>query len=254
MNFFAHRTVAERYAQFRPYFHPVVIEQVRSFLHLANPVERSLDVGCGTGQSTLALKELSNTVIGVDVSSEMLEHARQAPGIEYIKASGEDLSFLKGNSFDLITCSMAYHWFDPDRFLKEVHRLLRDNGWLIIYNNGFTAQMKDNEAFKAWCGQRYGGRYPTPPRNNTPLDSHVARSYGFSFHAEEYENDVQFTPEKLASYLTTQSNVIAAVEQGKETIADVHDWLVTEMTPYFPSETGTFVFKGFIWYLQKQAA
>jgi ubiquinone/menaquinone biosynthesis C-methylase UbiE len=252
MNFFAYKSAAERYARARPYFHPLVIEKIRSFLHLSKPVKRSLDAGCGTGQSTYALKEISEVVIGVDVSDEMLELAKQQPGIEYINAHAEDLSFLESNSFDLITCSMAYHWFDQDRFLPEANRLLRDKGWLIIYNNGFTGKMKENAAFEEWVEQTYVKWYPTPPRNWKPLTPESANDFGFiSFHAEKYQNNVQFTLDELSAYLTTQSNVISAVEQGMETIEDVYRWLVSEMQSYFLSEHATFLFDGYIWYLQK---
>src|SRR4030095_15824870 len=128
---FVYRTVAERYAKYRPYFHPLVINRIKTYLGLSKPVQRALDVGCGTGQSTLALKEIADSVIGVDISDEMLELAQQRPGIEYINAHAENLSVLESDSFDLITSSMAYHWFNRDRFLAEARRVLRDRGWRV---------------------------------------------------------------------------------------------------------------------------
>lgn len=70
-NAFAHVTAAERYAHSRPYYHPVVVDQIRQTLRLHAPVHRALDVGCGTGQSTLALLELAQEVVGVDPSPAM---------------------------------------------------------------------------------------------------------------------------------------------------------------------------------------
>ena len=124
MNYFAHKSAAERYSHYRPYFHPLVIEKIKSYLGLDTPVERALDVGCGTGQSTIALKEIAISVIGIDVSDAMLELATQQPGIEYRKTNAEDLSMFDDESFDLVTTSMAYHWFDFKRFLPEAFRLL----------------------------------------------------------------------------------------------------------------------------------
>lgn len=66
-----------------------------------------------------------------------------------------------------------------------------------------------------------------------------------------YENDVDFSVDELAAYLTTQSNVIAAVEQGVEHINDVYAWLIAELTPLFRAAKATFHFGGYIWYLQK---
>jgi ubiquinone/menaquinone biosynthesis C-methylase UbiE len=254
MNFFAYKSAAERYANHRPYYHPLVISRVKSQLGLSKPVRRALDVGCGTGQSTVALKEIADSVIGVDVSDEMLALAPQKQGVEYLHANAEDLSALENGSFDLITASMAYHWFNRDHFLVEAHRLLIGSGWLVIYNNGFTGQMKENISFEEWVEQTYVQRYPTPARNWMSLDSEGAKEFGFvSFHVEDYQNNVQFTAEELSAYLTTQSNVISAVEHGSETIEDVYRWLVSQTKPYFSSEKATFVFNGYIWYLQKDS-
>lgn len=253
MNFFAHKTVAERYALYRPYFHPLVIKKTRNRLGIQNLVNRALDIGCGTGQSTVALKEIANSVVGVDISAEMLKLAKQQPGIEYHNASAEDLSMFDDGSFDLITTSMAYHWFDYKRFLLEAHRLLIFDNWLIIYSNGFSGHMTGNPSFKEWADQVYTKHYPTSFRNRFTLTPAIAAEFGFAnIHTEDYQNNVQFTPDELSSYLTTQSNVISSVEQGDEKIEDVYNWLLSEAKPYFATEKETFIFTGYIWYLQKE--
>jgi ubiquinone/menaquinone biosynthesis C-methylase UbiE len=60
MNFFVYKSVAERYAKYRAYFHPLVIEKIKAYLQLQSPVGFALDVGCGSGQSTIALKEIAD--------------------------------------------------------------------------------------------------------------------------------------------------------------------------------------------------
>ncbi|HSG45719.1 MAG TPA: class I SAM-dependent methyltransferase [Anaerolineales bacterium] len=252
MNYFAHKPVAERYSHYRPYFHPLVIEKIRSHLGIKSPVERALDVGCGTGQSTIALKELANSVGGVDISTEMLKLAKQQPGIEYINCSAEDLSMFESGPFDLITTSMAYHWFDYTLFLSEVYRLLSIKDWLIVYSNGFNGEMVGNPSCKVWSEQIFAKHSPTSSRNRFNLTPETAAEFGFAtLHTEDYQNDVQFTPEQISSYLTTQSNVISAVEQGNEKFEDVYNWLVSEVKPFFVFERETFIFTGYIWYLQK---
>jgi len=252
MNFFAHKSAAERYAQHRPYFHPLVIEKIKSYLELHEPIEHALDVGCGTGQSTAALKEIARSVTGVDVSTEMLELAKQQPGIEFYNASAEDLSMFEDNSFSLITTSMAFHWFDHKRFLSEANRLLKTGSWLIPYTNGFYGQMDENESFEQWTKEVYAKKYPPPARSTTQLSAKLADEFGFSsFDMDNFQNKVEFTVDGLSAYLTTQSNVIAAVEQGNESIEDVLSWLSSQTKPFFRSEKGTFAFGGTIWYMQK---
>jgi len=62
---------------------------------------------------------------------------------------------------------------------------------------------------------------------------------------------VEFTVEELAAYLVTQSNVIAATEEGHEKVEDLYDWLITRTRSFFRSGRVAFPFSGLIWYLQK---
>jgi ubiquinone/menaquinone biosynthesis C-methylase UbiE len=253
MNFFVYRTVAERYAQYRPYFHPLVMDRIKAYLNLQRPVDVALDVGCGPGQSTTALKAIADLVVGADISAEMLDFVERQSGIQYIQSSAEVLA-IKNSSAAILTTSLAYHWFHQERFLAEARRILQDAGWLIIYNNGFSGQMKENAAFEPWVTQVYVKRYPTPARNSVPMTSELAGRHGFRFaHQEDYQNEVELRAEELSAYLLTQSNVIAATEQGQEEVQDVYDWLMTQTRPFFKQERATFVFDGYIWYLQKDS-
>lgn len=72
MNYFAPKSAAERYARGRPAFHPIIIERIKDFLSLREPLLRALDVDCGTGLSTIALKGIAREVVGADVAGEML--------------------------------------------------------------------------------------------------------------------------------------------------------------------------------------
>jgi SAM-dependent methyltransferase len=218
---------------------------------LAFPVANALDVGCGTGQSTVALRGIADSVIGIDASPDMLSVALSGDNIRYVAAPAESIPFPDA-VFDLITVSMAFRWFDRSTFFGEARRVLRETGWLVIYNNAFRGEMVDNPAFGEWLRDTFLARFPTPARNNVPLTAGEADGYGFRLtHTEDYGNPVAFSPGDLAAYLQTQSNVIAAVEQGAERIEEVNGWLLRELEPLFRSPVETFLFGGYIWYLQK---
>jgi SAM-dependent methyltransferase len=250
MTFFAHQSAAERYAAARPYFHPIVIEIIKARLGPAAPVGRALDVACGTGQSAVALQGIAREIIGADRSRAMLVVAPREPGLRYVEAAAEALPFAAA-TFDLVTVALAFHWFDRTRFLAEVRRALRPGGWLAIYNNGFSGTMRENPTFERWSREVYLARYPTPPRHQQPLTDAEAMAAGFSVVTREhYTNDVVFTAPALAAYLMTQSNIIAALEEGAEDGDAIRAWLLTELAPLFPSERATFPFGGPIWLLQ----
>lgn len=252
MSYFSHSTAAERYSLARPRFHPIVLERIRERLKLDAPVERALDIACGTGQSTTPLQSIARHVIGSDRSIAMLAEARRQIGFDFVAAGAEQQPFASA-SLDLITVALAFHWFDRAAFLNEVRRLLRPNGWLVIYNNSIYGRMGGNPGFEDWFRNVYISRYPSPPRNRTPITGDHARQFGFALIAtEEYSNDVEFDVERFAAYLMTQTNVIAAVEEGVETIEQVQRWLISELQPWFSHQLERFEFGGPIWFLQRE--
>jgi ubiquinone/menaquinone biosynthesis C-methylase UbiE len=252
--YFGHGMDANRYAKARPYIHPTALEKFRSFAHIDAPLSRALDVGCGTGQSTVALTEIAESVIGIDPSEDMLAHAEPHPSIEYRQSTAEDI-LLPDEEFQLITVGQAFHWFDHSAFLAEANRLLRPPGWLVIYTSWFTSEMKENSSFADWFKGSYLSRYPTPPRNRTEITAEFAQKHGFAFRGEdEFSDRVSMTIEKFADYQLSTTNIIAAVKRGNERFEDASRWITTSIAKFFADEPQrTFLFWGKIWYLQKKS-
>jgi len=252
VRYFDPPSAAQRYAKGRPYFHPLVIDKIATRLELQEPFARALDVACGTGLSSLALKAIAQHVVAVDISSGMIANAPRESRISYAIAAAEHIP-LKARSFDLLTISSAFHWLNREAFLAEARRLLRTDAWLIVYDNYFTARMEENAEFESWLRGTHIQKYPTPPRHYPTFGEEDARSLGFQFvDQERYENRVRFTIDALIDYLVTQSNVIAAVEGGRDSIDSVNTWLRQQITPLFKNlSQATFIFAGPIWYLKK---
>ncbi|NDJ17292.1 class I SAM-dependent methyltransferase [Myxacorys almedinensis] len=102
---------------------------------------RILDLGCGTGSTTLMLKQTfpNADVMGIDLSPYMLvvaEHkAKQAHlNIDWQHHTAEATPFAPA-SFDLITASLLFHELPPDRaqaVLEECFRLLKPGGEVLM--------------------------------------------------------------------------------------------------------------------------
>jgi ubiquinone/menaquinone biosynthesis C-methylase UbiE len=251
LKYFNSRSAAQRYAQGRPYFHPQIVQRVQQRLSLAWPVPRAIDVACGTGLSTVALKPLVREIVGTDVSEEMIRLAPVDPQTRYVVAPAEDLPFPDAH-FDLLTLCAAFHWLDATAFLREARRVLRVGGHMVIYDNAFTGRMEENPAFRSWLKHVYRKTYPTPPRTRAPLPQ-TAEKAGFRPLGEEsYQSTVTFSSDGLVDYLLSQSNVIAAVEGGHQVIEQVRTWLTDRVGPFFQGdEERTFLFGGPIWYFVK---
>ncbi|HEX8000483.1 MAG TPA: class I SAM-dependent methyltransferase [Pyrinomonadaceae bacterium] len=254
MNFFGFKSAAARYAGGRPYFHAVVINRIKDFLSLEEPVAWALDVGCGTGLSSIALKEIAGRVAGVDAAEEMIAHAPRDARITYAVSLAEALPFGE-HAFDLMTLSQVSHWLDRPCFFAEARRVLRPRSWLIAYDAYFTARTIEHAEFQAWHQSSYLKRFPSPPRAPVALSQTDVEGTGFQLHREERpQHAISFTPGQLVDYLLTQSNVIAVVEGGSGEIEEVRRWLTESTGPFFDGlAEASFLFDVPIWYLQVEA-
>jgi SAM-dependent methyltransferase len=89
----------------------------------------ALEVGCGTGHWLSVLAPHTQRVVGLDFSTGMLAHARQAaPAAGLAQGQAGQLPFASA-SFDLLLCVNALHHFpDPRAFVAESLRVLRPGG------------------------------------------------------------------------------------------------------------------------------
>lgn len=98
--------------------------------------KRVLDLGCGFGWHCMwALQHGASKVVGVDISKNMLEKARQmdtTSSIEYIQMPIEDIDFPDG-SFDVVISSLAFHYVASfDEMAKKINRLLSQGGSFVF--------------------------------------------------------------------------------------------------------------------------
>lgn len=239
MNYFVTADTAERYARGRPYLHP---EVVRRFMTMTGELPRALDVGCGTGMSSAPLVQLAGSVVGIDCSIDMLTHAQSGTGLHYAAATAELLPF-QARTFDLVTVGLAFHWFERPLFLREARRVLTADGWLIVYNNWFKGLHQPNPSFDRWWKELYLRRYPTPARQLALPTEAEAKNTNFIPHSDAaFDSEIRMSNVEFIAYLTTQTNVVAVVQSGAESIQSVTDWLVESLGPVIPNEHSDFVF------------
>jgi ubiquinone/menaquinone biosynthesis C-methylase UbiE len=110
----------------------------------AGVYDRVLDVGCGTGFSSLAMVDrfAPSSLHGVDPAAGMLEAFRDKVGgipgtsVELHEADVLAMPVSEG-SFDAVICSMAFHWF-PRKYdaMAAMARALRPGGHLALLCSG----------------------------------------------------------------------------------------------------------------------
>lgn len=93
---------------------------------------RLLEIGCGSGDFLIAMKEKGWRVEGMDVDAAAAEVARQRSGVTVRVGSLGELGYPEA-SFDAITmCHVIEHVHDPVELLTECARLLAPGGRLVL--------------------------------------------------------------------------------------------------------------------------
>jgi phosphatidylethanolamine/phosphatidyl-N-methylethanolamine N-methyltransferase len=168
---------------FGPVFHPGRKEAVR----VANdrPGQRILEAGVGTGLS-LPYFRTDSEVTGIDVSEEMMAHARrlvERKKLRHVKAlhimDAEHLEF-EDNSFDaVLALYVASVVPSPARFAAELRRVCIPGGTIVLVNH-FTSEN--------WALRFMEKRL-----------AHVARHIGFhaDFPLDDFLRESQFTAREI---------------------------------------------------------
>lgn len=103
-----------------------------------------LDVGCGIGRLEIALAGRLRSIVGVDISGEMVAEARRRtaslPNVEIRQIGGRDLSSFTDATFDLVLTVDSFPYLVAAggdlaaTMIREAGRVLRRGGRLVILN------------------------------------------------------------------------------------------------------------------------
>lgn len=113
-------------------------------LDLTTPRGRALDFGCGVGRLTQALAGHFREVVGVDISSSMIEAARRHDRfhdrVRYLVNTTDRLADLEDSSFDFVFSTKTLQHIPPQHariYVSELVRVLRPGGVLVFqFRNG----------------------------------------------------------------------------------------------------------------------
>ncbi len=97
----------------------------------------AVDLGCGTGELLLSLSSRADRVIGVDSSPNMLKQARQKTGaaqdrVDLRLGEMEHLPVRDGEADLAIANMVLHHLVMPAAAIREIHRILKPGGRLLI--------------------------------------------------------------------------------------------------------------------------
>ena len=112
-------------------------EYYKNWLRQRCPGARTLDYCCGNGENAIFMARCGADVVGVDISPEGIENARQNAAEEGVDATckfevmdGEAMAF-PDDTFDVIIAYGALHHLDFDNAMSELSRVLKPGGEMI---------------------------------------------------------------------------------------------------------------------------
>ncbi|GFT25428.1 methyltransferase DDB_G0268948 [Nephila pilipes] len=138
---------AQIYSIYRPDVPSDIAQKSVEFLKekFDGALETAVDVGCGSGQSSVILAPFFTRVRGLDASEAQIREAnkhRVSANVEYLVQEAETLPFESG-SVQLVTAGASLHWFNLEVFFREVKRILTPGGVFVAYTYDILRPLPD---------------------------------------------------------------------------------------------------------------
>lgn len=210
------------YAQYRDIYPASFYERAFLAEKLGVAGQTCLDLGTGTGVLPRAMYPHGANWVGVDVTAEQIAFAKQLAAkqnmrIDFRVASAEQTGLLS-SSFDMVTACQCFGYFDREKALSEIHRLLKPNGrFLILYMawlpfESEIAASSENlvkEYNPDWSGCGYR-------RQAAEIPEWVSNSPFIPVRCVEYTEEIPFTCESWDGRMYACRGIGAAALSAEE--------------------------------------
>lgn len=213
------------YDRVRPRPPTALAEVISQWAKVTRPAV--IDIGTGSGPSLLPWSGRARKVTGVEPSGPMRAIAQQRaaglPDRDVFTVTGgraEDTGLPDGSA-DIVTASQAMHWFDPDRALPEIARLLRPGGVLAAYDCDWPPAVDwETDAAYLACEEHLAtletGRGLQPPKAAKHEHADRMRASGrFRFVTEiAVHHREEGDAERLVALIRSQGGTVALLNEG----------------------------------------
>jgi SAM-dependent methyltransferase len=205
---------AQAYAEYRPDYPLDAVRWCVAPVGRDLAALRVLDLGAGTGKLTAQLASLGADVTAVEPDPAMLAELRRGlPSVPALSGSAEAIPLADGSA-DAVLCGQALHWFNLDRALPEIARVLAPGGTLGgLWNSDddrveWVAGLQDS-AERAASPSLSRRRVEAASFELTESDTIDAAAHQFGpTEQAEFPNSQRLTADRLVAVIGTHSQIL----------------------------------------------
>jgi SAM-dependent methyltransferase len=222
--------VADVYERGRPGYPPAAVDALSAELALAGGA-RVLDLAAGTGKLTRALLAAGLDVVAVEPQGPLRDTLVAHVGAERVLDGLAEAIPLPDESVDAVTVADAFHWFDKQAALAEIHRVLRPGGGLAVL---FTLPDWSGVSWAAELGELLVGLRPDHPGFDGPSWQDAVRVGDRWTAPREVQVVVSQPagPERIVAYVASVSWIAALPAREREaTLAQAEQIVNAGETP-----------------------
>lgn len=175
-----------------------------------------IDLGCGPGNLTAILNEMGHGVIGIDPSMTMLE-GMGAKGLLAVCGAAEAIP-VRDSCADVVTAATAFHWFEHERAIPEIRRVLRDGGRVALVTNirdetvSWVASLSEIVGSESAIAATLGGAEGMPAEFKAKLEG---GGLFRSIEHEVFDFDQELTEETLIGLVASRSYIAILPEEER---------------------------------------
>jgi ubiquinone/menaquinone biosynthesis C-methylase UbiE len=216
---------ADAYDKFRPEPPAVLAGILTQLIQIPRP-ELVVDLGSGTGLSTRYWADKADQVIGVEPTEDMRRQAMAqttASNITY-RAGFSHQTGLPGHCVQIITCSQALHWMDPQGTFQEAARILVPGGIFAAYDYDWppvTGKWEVSAAYETCMKNMATAEKSLPPQvrvHKWDKNEHLSRmqssgSFRYTQEIVIHQTD-QGNAERMLGLFLSQGSVMTLLKAG----------------------------------------